>query len=74
MKTAKVFWLNMIDRQIPICASAVLAGEIIAPEYFSAGQFYFCSGLVNHALQADDRWAGEGRANSVYLTAAVLYQ
>jgi hypothetical protein len=74
MKSTEMFRFNMIDRQIPSSASAVLACEIIAPEYFSAGQFNFCSWLVNHALQADDRWAGEGRANSVYLTAAVLYQ
>jgi hypothetical protein len=74
MQPAKMFGLNVVDRQVPIGAAAILAGEIIAPEDFFAGQFDFGSWFVNHILQAYDGWAGKGRANSVYLTAAVLYQ
>ena len=74
MLSAKVFRFDVVDRQIAVGASAVLAGEIVTPEDLFSGQFDLGARFMHHALEADDGWAGKGRTYCVYFTAAVLYQ
>jgi hypothetical protein len=48
--------LDMVNGQAAIPAPAVLAGIIIAPEHFPAGQLDPWAGTVNLFLEPDDRW------------------
>lgn len=56
MCSTEVFGLDMIDRKDHCVFSAILTGEMIAPEYFTATKIYFWMRAVDHSLKSDNRW------------------
>ncbi len=73
MLPAKVLGFDVVDRQIAVSASAILACEIIASKYFFSGQFDLGSRFVYHALQPDYRGPGKGCPDRVNFAAAILH-
>ena len=59
MLTAEVFGLDVIDGEKEGVFSTVLAGKLVAPEYFTTAQTHFWMGSVHHTLQTNDRGNGE---------------
>lgn len=54
MRSAEVFWQDVVDRQVSGMPPAVLAGVIIPAKYFPAGQLDFQAGAMDHLIQTDD--------------------
>ena len=66
--------LDVINCKASIAPTAVLAGIIIAPEDFAAGQLYAGPGTVDLFLQAYDRWPRQQLRNSTDMAAAIYDQ
>ena len=68
---SQVFGKDMVDGKFADTASAILAGIIIAAKYFPPGQLHVKTRPVDHLVQANDGWAGNGFFDSLNVTAAV---
>ena len=60
MLASEVFGLYVIHRQEDGGFSAILAGEVIAPENFAAAQAHLGARPLHHALQTDHGGDGVG--------------